>query len=91
HSAVVHGAIVEDGCLVGIGAIILSHSHVGAESVIGAGAVITEGTKIPPHSLVLGIPGKVVRSLDTEETPGRNTAESYAVLAAQYLSESGCV
>jgi carbonic anhydrase/acetyltransferase-like protein (isoleucine patch superfamily) len=64
HRAVVHGALVEDDCLIGIGAIVLNRVVVGRGSLIGSGAVVTEGTVIPPGSLVLGVPAKVVRPLN---------------------------
>lgn len=66
HRAIVHGSIIEDGVLVGMGAILLNEVHVGAGSVIGAGAVCTEGLRIPSGSLVLGIPAKVVRTVSAE-------------------------
>ena len=64
HRAVVHGATVEDDCLIGIGAIVLNRVVVGRGSLVGAGAVCSEGMVIPPGSLVLGIPGRVVRPVD---------------------------
>lgn len=64
HRAILHGCTVEDDCLVGMGAVLLNHVHVGTGSVIGAGAVLPEGMNVPPGSLVLGVPGKVVRSVD---------------------------
>ncbi|MFC1509204.1 gamma carbonic anhydrase family protein [Candidatus Omnitrophota bacterium] len=64
HRAILHGCVVEDDCLIGMGAILLNGVHVGAGSVVGAGAVVTEGTSIPPGSLALGIPAQVVRSVD---------------------------
>jgi carbonic anhydrase/acetyltransferase-like protein (isoleucine patch superfamily) len=64
HRAVVHGATVEDDCLIGIGAIVLNRVVVGRGSLVGAGAVCSEGMVIPPGSLVLGIPGRVVRAVD---------------------------
>ena len=67
HRAIVHGAIIEDGCLIGMGAILLNNCHIGAGSVVGAGAVLTEGTVVPPGSLVVGIPAKVVRELNEEQ------------------------
>jgi carbonic anhydrase/acetyltransferase-like protein (isoleucine patch superfamily) len=66
HRAVVHGATVHDECLVGMGAIILNGAVIGSGSVIGAGAVVREGMQVPPRSLVLGVPGKVVRQVDDE-------------------------
>lgn len=65
HRAVIHSAHIEQGCLIGIGAIVLDGVRVGASSMIGAGAVVTKD--IPPQSLVMGVPGKVVRSLSPEE------------------------
>lgn len=59
HGAIVHGCTVEDHVLIGIRAVILSRAHIGAHSIIGAGALVTEDMRIPPRSLVLGVPGKV--------------------------------
>jgi carbonic anhydrase/acetyltransferase-like protein (isoleucine patch superfamily) len=64
HRCVLHGCKVEDGCLVGMGSVLLNGVHVGAGSVIGAGAVVPEGMRIPPGSLVLGVPAKVIRPVD---------------------------
>jgi carbonic anhydrase/acetyltransferase-like protein (isoleucine patch superfamily) len=64
HRAIVPGATVEDDCLIGMGAVVLNRVVVGRGSLIGAGAVCSEGMVIPPSSLVLGVPGKVVRSID---------------------------
>jgi carbonic anhydrase/acetyltransferase-like protein (isoleucine patch superfamily) len=66
HRAVVHGATIEDECLIGIGAVILNGALVGTGSVIGAGAVVPEGMQVPAGSVVLGVPGKVVRRVDAE-------------------------
>ena len=60
HRAVLHGCTLEEGSLVGMGAVVLNHVRVGNGSVIGAGAVLTEGTEVPPESLVVGVPGRVV-------------------------------
>lgn len=65
HRAVVHSAYIEQGCLIGIGAVVLDGVRVGTGSMIGAGAVVTRD--VPPRSLVVGIPGKVVRTLSDEE------------------------
>ena len=64
HRAVVHGARVEDDCLIGIGAIVLNGAVIGRGSLVGSGAVVTEGTVVPPGSLVLGVPARVVGPLD---------------------------
>jgi carbonic anhydrase/acetyltransferase-like protein (isoleucine patch superfamily) len=68
HRAILHGCTVEDDCLVGMGAILLNHVVVGRGSVIAAGAVLREGMRVPPGSLVMGVPGKVVRPVDEELT-----------------------
>lgn len=65
HRAVVHSAHIERGCLIGIGAVVLDGVRVGAGSMIGAGAVVTKD--VPPLSLVVGIPGKCLREVTTEE------------------------
>lgn len=64
HRAILHGCTVEDECLVGMGAILLNGVHVGGGSVIGAGAVLPEGMRVPARSLVLGVPGRIVRPVD---------------------------
>jgi carbonic anhydrase/acetyltransferase-like protein (isoleucine patch superfamily) len=61
HRVILHGCIVEEDCLIGMGAILLNGVRVGKGSVIGAGAVLVEGMEVPPGSLVLGVPGRVVR------------------------------
>ncbi len=85
HAAVVHAAAVEDDCLIGIGAKILSGARVGRGSIVGAGALVREGAEIPPGSLVLGIPGRVVRPVSEKEA--RRVQEgwrAYAGYAAAY-------
>ena len=67
HAAVVHGAIVEDHCLVGIGARALNGSHMGEGSWLAAGAVLTEGRTIPPWTVAAGIPAKPLRELTDDE------------------------
>ncbi|MBL1173801.1 gamma carbonic anhydrase family protein [Pantanalinema sp. GBBB05] len=80
HRAVVHGAHVERGSLIGIGATVLDGVRVGAGSIIGAGAVVTKD--VPPRSLVVGIPGKVVRQVSEQEASDLIThAQRYEKLA----------
>ena len=67
HGAIVHACTVDDEVLVGMGAIILDGAEIGARSIIGAHALVTRGMKIPPGSLVVGSPGKVVRQLSLGE------------------------
>jgi carbonic anhydrase/acetyltransferase-like protein (isoleucine patch superfamily) len=64
HRAILHGCTVEDFCLIGMGAILLNHVRVGTGSVVAAGALLTEGFEVPPGSLVMGMPAKVVRKVD---------------------------
>jgi len=67
HAAVIHGCTIEDQCLIGIGAILLNGSRVGAGSIVGAGTLITENMQVPARSLVMGSPGKVKRLLTQKE------------------------
>jgi carbonic anhydrase/acetyltransferase-like protein (isoleucine patch superfamily) len=67
HQACVHACTVGNRCLIGIQSVILTGADVGDECIIGAGAVVLEGKKIPPRSLVLGVPGKVVRQVTDED------------------------
>jgi carbonic anhydrase/acetyltransferase-like protein (isoleucine patch superfamily) len=67
HRAVLHGRRVGRDSLIGIGALLLSGSDIGEECLIAAGAVVTEGRRIPPRSVVMGIPGKVVREITADE------------------------
>jgi carbonic anhydrase/acetyltransferase-like protein (isoleucine patch superfamily) len=87
HRAIVHGSTVEDEVLVGMGAILLNGCRVGSGSIIGAGAVCKEGMVIPPNSLVLGVPGKVVRETTDEERERiRASAASYVANAERHRS-----
>ena len=64
HRVILHACTVEDECLIGMGSILLNDVHVGTGSVIAAGAVVAEGMRIPPGSLVMGVPARVVRHVD---------------------------
>lgn len=64
HRVILHGCTVEDECLVGMGSILLNGVRIGTGSVIAAGAVLPEGMQIPPRSLVMGVPGRIVRPVD---------------------------
>jgi carbonic anhydrase/acetyltransferase-like protein (isoleucine patch superfamily) len=67
HSAVVHGCTIEDRCLIGMGAILLNGCRIGTGSIVAAGALVPEGMAVPPGSMVMGMPGRVKRSLTSEE------------------------
>jgi len=88
HGAILHGCTIADNVLIGMGAIVLNEAHVGEGSIIGAGAVVTEGKDIPPRSLVLGVPGKPVREVSDEQYQSILTnAQSYVELAKEYAEE----
>lgn len=85
HRAVIHGCRIGGGTLVGIGATILDGAVIGEGSIVGAGAVVTAGTQVPAHSLVLGTPGRVVRTLTAaDEAFHRDLAGKYTRLAHNY-------
>jgi carbonic anhydrase/acetyltransferase-like protein (isoleucine patch superfamily) len=83
HRVTLHGARVGDRVLIGMGSIILDDVEIGEDSLIGAGSLVTKGTIIPPQSLVLGSPAKVVRSLKPQEI------EMILKSAAGYVQNSG--
>lgn len=89
HKALLHACTIDNEVLIGMGAIILDGAEIGARSIIGAGAIVTKGKKIPPGSLVLGTPGKVVRTLDLEEQNSiRYWAEKYVKLSRYYKEQA---
>lgn len=67
HGAIIHGSIIEDNTLIGMGAIILNGARVGRNCIIGAGALVTQNVMIPDNSLVVGNPGKIMRKVTEEE------------------------
>jgi carbonic anhydrase/acetyltransferase-like protein (isoleucine patch superfamily) len=85
HSAVVHACTIGDNCLIGMGAIILDGAVIGENCLIGAKTLLLGGTHIPPGSMVVGSPGKVIRTLSSEEQKDLGAwADHYLVLAAEY-------
>ncbi len=82
HGAVVHGCTIEDGCLIGMNATVLTRAVVGRDSLVAAGCVVLEGTVVPPRSLVAGVPGRVRRELSDEEVAGLHDN------SARYLSRA---
>jgi len=85
HKAILHACTVADEVLVGMGAIVLDGAEIGARSIIGAGALITGGKKIPPGSLVLGSPAKVVRTLSLDEQAEiKGWAEKYVEVSRAF-------
>jgi carbonic anhydrase/acetyltransferase-like protein (isoleucine patch superfamily) len=89
HRAVVHACEVGDRCLIGMGAIILNRAVIGEDSIVGAGALVTQGKVFPPRSMILGSPAKALRPLSDEEVSELRThAEGYVDLARR--TSSGC-
>ncbi len=87
HAAVIHACTLSDEVLVGMGAIMLDGAEIGARSIIGAKALVTAGMKVPPGSLVLGSPGKVVRQLSlAEQSALKGWALKYVEVAKRYRS-----
>jgi carbonic anhydrase/acetyltransferase-like protein (isoleucine patch superfamily) len=85
HRAVLHGAVVEDDVLIGMGAVLLNGVRIGRGSLVAAGTVLLEGTQVPPRSLVAGMPGRVRRELrDAEQQLLRDNAREYEIKARQH-------
>jgi carbonic anhydrase/acetyltransferase-like protein (isoleucine patch superfamily) len=87
HRAIVHGAVVENDVLIAMGAILLNGARIGTGSIIGAGAVVREDFVVPPNSLVLGVPGRIVRETTIQERDRiARTVASYLELQGRYRS-----
>ena len=67
HGAIVHGCTVEDNVLIGMGSIVMDGARIASNSLVAAGAIVTEGKEFPPGSLIMGVPGRAVRTLSEEE------------------------
>ena len=88
HGAIIHGCTIEDNCMIGMGSVVMDDAVVGAGSLIGAGALVPPNMKIQPKSLVVGMPGKVVREVTNEEYQMIiDRPQEYINLAEQYLKE----
>jgi carbonic anhydrase/acetyltransferase-like protein (isoleucine patch superfamily) len=87
HSAVIHGCTIEDRVLVGMQAVLLNGVHVEHDAIIAAGTLLTEGTRIPAGSLVVGRPGKVTRSLNEAELAEiRRLSKAYVNYRLDYMA-----
>lgn len=85
HSAVVHGCEIEDNVTIGMNATVLNRAKIGKNSIVGAGAVVTEDKEFPEGSLILGLPGKFIRNLTLEEIElNKSNAHLYVNLAKKY-------
>ncbi len=90
HKAMLHGCTIGDNTLIGMGATVLNGARIGENCLIGAGALIPEGKEIPAGSLVMGMPGKVVRMLDDAAiTANRDSALRYQKNAARFRAGLG--
>jgi gamma-carbonic anhydrase len=88
HSAVVHGTTIEDRVLIGMGALLLNGVHIEHDCIVAAGTLLTEGTRIPARSLVMGRPGKVKRQLtDDEVAEIRWYSDNYVSYRLDYSTE----
>lgn len=88
HGAILHGCTVEDGAFIGMGAVVLNGARIGAGAVIGARALVTQNQVIPPKSLVVGAPGKVIRTLTEEQLKEfAQNAISYLEVAETYKKD----
>ncbi len=85
HLAMIHGATINDECLIGINATVLNGAKIGSGSVIGANALVTEGMDVPKNSLVLGVPGKVIKQDEGLLEMIRSNAETYKKLSQEHL------
>jgi carbonic anhydrase/acetyltransferase-like protein (isoleucine patch superfamily) len=87
HRAIVHGSTVDDDCLIAMGAILLNGVHVGTGSIVAAGALCPEGMTIPPNSLALGIPARIVREVTNDERARiQQTVSAYVALQREHRS-----
>jgi carbonic anhydrase/acetyltransferase-like protein (isoleucine patch superfamily) len=77
HHATVHGAVVEDACLIGINAVVMDGARIGRGSIVAPGAVVALGKEIPPHSIVAGVPAKVIKQRDCERENRINAWQYY--------------
>lgn len=85
HSVTLHGCVVKDRCLIGMGAIILDGAEIGEDSMVAAGCLVKEGMKIPPRTLVVGVPARTARPLsDGEVEKIRQSAINYINYAESY-------
>lgn len=84
HSAVIHGTKIGNGCLIGMNALVME-CEIGAECIIAGGSVVAAGKKIPPRSLVMGVPGKIVKTLTDDEIKAvRHNTDFYVKLAKEF-------
>lgn len=92
HNCTLHSCTIEDGCLIGMNATVLDGAIIGKGSTVGAGTLVLGGMKIPPFSLVVGVPGRVVKTIPEDSLAEKKLqAEFYYKLANEYTCDSDCV
>jgi carbonic anhydrase/acetyltransferase-like protein (isoleucine patch superfamily) len=79
HNVILHGCTLEDGVLVGMGSIVMNGARIGRSSIVGAGSVITEGKQFPEHSLIIGAPARVIRTLEPDQVTKMGSAAKFYV------------
>ncbi len=88
HNAVLHGCRIDAHCLIGMGAIILDHAEIGENCIVGAGTVVKEGEKVPPNSLIIGVPGQIKRRLTEKEVYKlRERSQRYVEYKKTYMQD----
>jgi carbonic anhydrase/acetyltransferase-like protein (isoleucine patch superfamily) len=89
HGAIVHGATVEDDCLIGMRAVVMNGAKIGKGSIVAVGSIVTEGTEIPPGSVAIGQPAKVKRATTERDRDRIRHAAEHYVAAAKAYREAG--
>ena len=90
HAAIIHACTIEDGCLIGMGSIVMDGAVIGRGSIVAAHALVTQRTTVPPGSLVMGSPAKVTRSLSTlQQTELKSMAAKYVIVAGAHKAKFG--
>jgi carbonic anhydrase/acetyltransferase-like protein (isoleucine patch superfamily) len=86
HGAIVHGCVIEDECMIGMGAIVMDGAKIGRGSLIAAGSLVTQGLEVPPGSLVMGSPAKVIKALsEADQKRMLRSVTNYLHLISEYL------
>ena len=85
HGAIIHGATIGDNTLIGMGAVVLNGANIGENCIVGAGAVVKENAVIPPNSMLVGVPAKIIRTLDENAIAERKKQSYYVPLSKDYM------
>jgi carbonic anhydrase/acetyltransferase-like protein (isoleucine patch superfamily) len=87
HGAVIHGAHIGDRCIIGMHSTILNGAEIGDDAIIGAGTVITSGMRVPPKSIVVGVPGKIIKeNQESNREAAEINAKAYHVFRDEYIA-----